>query len=96
MDFIKNIGILLGNEKYMGMLFEGLGKTVLVSVFAALLLPSKLFAKIISPVFSAIKRLEISTALPEFFTSATTRQSAWKSFAKVLQSSSSSEAEIIL
>lgn len=37
MDFIKNIGILLGNEKYMGMLFEGLGKTVLVSVFAALL-----------------------------------------------------------
>ena len=37
MDFIKNVGILLGNEKYMGMLFEGLGKTVLVSVFAALL-----------------------------------------------------------
>ena len=37
MDFIKNVGLLLGNEKYMGMLFEGLGKTVLVSVFAALL-----------------------------------------------------------
>ena len=37
MDFIKNVGILLGNEKYLGMLFEGLGKTVLVSVFAALL-----------------------------------------------------------
>ncbi len=37
MDFIKNVGVLLSNEKYMGMLFEGLGKTVLVSVFAALL-----------------------------------------------------------
>ena len=37
MDFIKNIGVLITNEKYMGMLFEGLGKTVLVSVFAAIL-----------------------------------------------------------
>ena len=37
MDFIKNIGVLITNEKYMGMLWEGLGKTVLVSVFAALL-----------------------------------------------------------
>lgn len=37
MDFIKNVGVLLSNEKYVGMLFEGLGKTVLVSVFAALL-----------------------------------------------------------
>ena len=37
MDFIKNIGVLLTNEKYMGMLFEGLGTTLLISVFAALL-----------------------------------------------------------
>lgn len=37
MDFIKNVGVLISNEKYMGMLFEGLGETVLVSVFAALL-----------------------------------------------------------
>ena len=36
MDFITNVGKLLSNSKYMGMLFEGLGKTVLVSVFAAL------------------------------------------------------------
>ncbi len=37
MDFIKNIGVLLTNEKYMGMLFEGLETTLIVSVFAALL-----------------------------------------------------------
>ena len=37
MDFIKNIGVLLTNEKYMGMLLEGLGTTLLISVFAALL-----------------------------------------------------------
>lgn len=37
MDFIKNIGVLLSNGKYMGMLFEGLGTTLLISVFAALL-----------------------------------------------------------
>lgn len=37
MDFINNIGILITNEKYMGMLFEGLGTTLLISVFAALL-----------------------------------------------------------
>ena len=37
MDFIKNIGVLLTNEKYMGMLFEGLGTTLLISAFAALL-----------------------------------------------------------
>ena len=37
MDFIKNIGVLLTNEKYVGMLFEGLGTTLLISVFAALL-----------------------------------------------------------
>ena len=37
MNFIKNIGVLITNEKYLGMLFEGLGTTLLVSVFAALL-----------------------------------------------------------
>ena len=37
MEFIKNVGVLLSNEKYMGMLFEGLNTTVVVSVFAALL-----------------------------------------------------------
>ena len=37
MDFIKNIGVLLTNDKYVGMLFEGLGTTLLISVFAALL-----------------------------------------------------------
>ena len=37
MNFIKNIGTLITNEKYMGMLFEGLGTTLLISVFAALL-----------------------------------------------------------
>ena len=37
MDFIKNIGVLITNEKYMGMLIEGLGTTLLISVFAALL-----------------------------------------------------------
>ncbi len=37
MDFFKNIGILLTNSKYMDMLLEGLGKTLLISTFAALL-----------------------------------------------------------
>ena len=37
MDFIKNVGVLLSNEKYVGMLFEGLRTTLIVSVFAALL-----------------------------------------------------------
>ena len=37
MDFLNNIVVLLTNEKYMGMLFEGLGTTLLISVFAALL-----------------------------------------------------------
>ena len=37
MDFIKNVGVLLSNGKYMGMLFEGLGQTLLVSVFSAVL-----------------------------------------------------------
>ena len=37
MDFVKNVGVLIGDEKYMGMLIEGLGTTVIVSVFAALL-----------------------------------------------------------
>lgn len=37
MDFFKNIVVLVTNEKYMGMLFEGLGRTLLVSVFAAIL-----------------------------------------------------------
>ena len=37
MNFIKNTRILLTNGKYMGMLFEGLGTTLIVSVFAALL-----------------------------------------------------------
>ena len=37
MDFINNIGVLLSNEKYMGMLFEGLNTTLIISVFAALL-----------------------------------------------------------
>lgn len=37
MDFIKNVGVLITNEKYMGMLFEGLITTLIVSVFAALL-----------------------------------------------------------
>ncbi len=37
MNFIKNIGVLLSNEKYVGMLFEGLRTTLIVSVFAALL-----------------------------------------------------------
>lgn len=37
MDFINNVGVLLANEKYMGMLIEGLEKTLLISVFAALL-----------------------------------------------------------
>ena len=37
MSFFANIGILLTNAKYMGMLFEGLLTTLIVSVFAALL-----------------------------------------------------------
>lgn len=37
MNFFDGIGTLLTNEKYMKMLFEGLGLTVLISVFAALL-----------------------------------------------------------
>ena len=37
MNFIKNVWVLLSNEKYIGMLFEGLGTTLIVSVFAALL-----------------------------------------------------------
>lgn len=37
MGFFNDIGVLLSNEKYMGMLFEGLGTTLLISVFAALM-----------------------------------------------------------
>ena len=37
MDFFNNVVKLLTNSKYMGMLFEGLGTTLLVSIFAALL-----------------------------------------------------------
>ncbi|MBO7196990.1 MAG: amino acid ABC transporter permease [Clostridia bacterium] len=37
MNFFNSIGVLITNEKYMGMLFEGLGTTLLISVFAALL-----------------------------------------------------------
>ena len=37
MDFINNVGVLLSNEKYMGMLWEGLNTTLIISVFAALL-----------------------------------------------------------
>lgn len=37
MDFFRNVGVLLTNSKYMGMLLEGFGKTILVSVFAAFL-----------------------------------------------------------
>ena len=37
MNFFENVKILLTNEKYMGMLFEGLGTTLLISVFASLL-----------------------------------------------------------
>ncbi len=37
MNFINNVITLITNEKYMGMLFEGLGTTLLISVFAALL-----------------------------------------------------------
>lgn len=37
MEFIKNVGVLISNEKYVGMLFEGLWTTLLISVFAALL-----------------------------------------------------------
>lgn len=37
MDFFKNIAVLVTNEKYMGMLFQGLGKTLLISSFAAIL-----------------------------------------------------------
>ena len=37
MDFIKNVGVLLSDGKYLGMLFNGLKTTLIVSVFAALL-----------------------------------------------------------
>lgn len=37
MNFFENVKILITNEKYMGMLFEGLGTTLLISVFASLL-----------------------------------------------------------
>ncbi len=37
MDLIRKIGELISNSKYMGMLFTGLGQTLLISVFAALL-----------------------------------------------------------
>ncbi len=37
MNFFENIWVLLTNSKYMWMLFEGLGTTLLISVFAALL-----------------------------------------------------------
>ncbi len=37
MNFFESVGTLLTSAKYMGMLFEGLGTTILVSVFAALL-----------------------------------------------------------
>ena len=37
MNFIKNVWTLLTNEKYIGMLLEGLGTTLIISVFAALL-----------------------------------------------------------
>lgn len=37
MKFFSDIGLLLSNEKYVGMLFEGLGTTLLISVFAALM-----------------------------------------------------------
>lgn len=37
MNFFESVGTLLTSTKYMGMLFEGLGTTLLISVFAALL-----------------------------------------------------------
>lgn len=37
MNFFTKVGELLTNDKYMDMLFKGLGKTLLVSVFAAIL-----------------------------------------------------------
>lgn len=37
MKFFSDIGLLLSNDKYVGMLFEGLGTTLLISVFAALM-----------------------------------------------------------
>ena len=37
MKFFSDIGLLLSNEKYVSMLFEGLGTTLLISVFAALM-----------------------------------------------------------
>ena len=37
MKFFNGVGVLLSNEKYVGMLFEGLGTTLLISVFAALI-----------------------------------------------------------
>ena len=36
-DLFKNIVVLVTDSKYMGMIFEGLGKTVVISVFAAVL-----------------------------------------------------------
>ena len=36
MDFFKNVYKLLSNGKYMGMIFEGFGRTLLISVFAAI------------------------------------------------------------
>lgn len=36
-NFVGDVGRLITNAKYMGMLFEGLGTTVMISVFAALL-----------------------------------------------------------
>ena len=37
MKFFEGIIELLTNDKYMGMLFEGLGLTILISIFAALI-----------------------------------------------------------
>ena len=37
MKFFNDVGVLLSNEKYVGMLFAGLGTTLLISVFAALI-----------------------------------------------------------
>jgi len=37
MDFIKNIGVLITSEDYMSWMLEGLGTTLLISVFSAIL-----------------------------------------------------------
>ena len=37
MKFFSDIGLLLSNEKYVSMIFEGLGTTLLISIFAALM-----------------------------------------------------------